>query len=360
MTSKLERELRLLADYLNLSFWCHCRLALDYNGGEAPALDSVIALTSFTKSPGWNWKEPGGKSDISALSPGFTLAASDVVTLTIAMPASSMAANSFVLTLFWGLRRSGPESSRSLELVYTFSSTVFDCTIDCEIRIVTPFPSVTWETLFGSDCCCCCCPAKLDLAATESSGVKIFGDLVGCLHLWHVVVGPHSSGGMLTTWKFTSAAFGVTSSWDSGCTHPFESCMAFIMSAAWVPILLLFRLAGGLITSANNIRSVVVVEAGAGGEGISGRWRFTILTSEHRLSAALSEPSNGSVISDMLIRQTGQVVCFSNQAPTQSVWKMWPQNGNCRSTSHSSYSTKQIGHLLAENQSSIRDFFTFF
>ncbi len=48
-------------------------------------------------------------------------------------------------------------------------------------------------------------------------------------------------------------------------------------------------------------------------------------------------------------RQTGQVGCFSSQGSTQLVWKMWPQAGNCRRTSDSSYSNKQMGHLHRSN-----------
>lgn len=110
------------------------------------------------------------------------------------------------------------------------------------------------------------------------------------------------------------------------------------------------------------------VIAGTGGVG-SGRRRLcviqdgallsmstsTTVTSEWgvrdlqriRILSATRESPNDSVSSDMLMRQTGQVVCFSNQAPTHRVWKMWPQNGSCRSTSHSSYSTRHIGHLSA-------------
>ena len=38
-----------------------------------------------------------------------------------------------------------------------------------------------------------------------------------------------------------------------------------------------------------------------------------------RILAATRDSPNDSVSSDMLMRQTGQVVCFSNQAPTQRV-----------------------------------------
>jgi hypothetical protein len=43
------------------------------------------------------------------------------------------------------------------------------------------------------------------------------------------------------------------------------------------------------------------------------------------------------------------VGCFSSQGSTQLEWKIWPQAGNCRRTSDSSYSNKQIGHLHRSN-----------